>query len=146
MGRKHIPIEPYIDKLEQAILIGATYELAALYAGVSKRTFERWRKEFDTAKDGTPLAQLRDRLLQAEGRAAVTWLAKIEKAASEGNWQAASWKLERRYPDQYGRTGVQKLAFTDVTGEHSTMPQLQIVLSQEPTPPALPPPAIDVEP
>ncbi len=31
------------------------------------------------------------------------WLAKIEKAASDGAWQAAAWKLERRYPHVYGR-------------------------------------------
>ena len=43
MGRRAIPIEPYIDKLVQAVLLGATYEMAALYAGISYKTFERWR-------------------------------------------------------------------------------------------------------
>jgi transposase len=136
----------HMDRLVNALLIGATYELAAQYAGISHDTFSRWRKKAATAKPGTPEAVLRERLSEAEARAAIGWLAKIEQAASDGNWQAAAWKLERRYPETYGRTGVQKLAFTDVTGEHSTMPQLQIVLSQEPTAPALPPPAIDVEP
>jgi hypothetical protein len=103
MGRKRLPIEPYLDKLEQAILIGATYDLAAAYAGISQRTFDRWRAEAQTAPEGTPLAALRDRLRQAEGRAALTWLAQIEKAAREGNWQAAAWKLERRYPDVFAR-------------------------------------------
>src|SRR5262245_46793858 len=121
MGRRAIPIEPYIEKLEQAILIGATYELAALYAGISPKTLERWRKQATTAKEGTVLAQLRDRLTQAEGRAAIGWLAKIEKAANEGNWQAASWKLERRYPEQFGRT-MQKIAFTDASGEEPWEP------------------------
>jgi len=116
MGRKPIPVEPYIEKLEQAILIGATYELAAKYAGISTDTFDKWRKQAETAKEGTPLAALRDRLTQAEGRAAIGWLAKIERAANEGNWQAASWKLERRYPETYGRT-MQKLALTDPSGE-----------------------------
>jgi hypothetical protein len=116
-GRKPIPIEPYIDKLEQAILIGATYELAAMYAGISQRTFARWRAQAETAKEGTPLAALRNRLIEAEGRAAIGWLAKIERAANEGNWQAASWKLERRYPEQFGRT-FSKVAFTDPTGAH----------------------------
>ncbi len=27
----------------------------------------------------------------------------IDKAAADGKWQAAAWKLERRYPSQYGR-------------------------------------------
>ncbi len=116
MARKPIPVELYIDKLEQAILLGATYELAAMFAGISQKTLYTWRQRAETAPAGTPLAELRERLLQAEGRAAIGWLAKIEKAANEGNWQAASWKLERRYPETYGRT-FNKVAFTDASGE-----------------------------
>lgn len=119
MGRKPIPVEQYIDKLEQAILLGATYQLAALYAGISVATFDTWRTKAETAPAGTPLAQLRERLCQAEGRAAIGWLAKIEKAATEGNWQAASWKLERRYPESYGRT-VQSHGLTTELGEGLT--------------------------
>ena len=44
-----------------------------------------------------------DAITRAEGAASVQWLAKIEKAASDGNWQAAAWKLERRFPHEYGR-------------------------------------------
>lgn len=103
MGRKPIPIEPYIEKLEQAILIGATYELAAMYAGISERTFQYWREKAAKAPEGSPLAELRERLRQAEGRAAISWLAKIEKSANEGSYQAAIWKLERRFPEAFGR-------------------------------------------
>lgn len=79
----------------RAIELGATYELAAGYAGISADTLSRWRNRY---------AEFADMLKAAEGRAAVKWLAKIEQAASEGTWQAAAWKLERRYPNQYGRT------------------------------------------
>ena len=145
MARKPIPIEPYLDKLEQAILLGATYQIAAMYAGISERTFQTWRDKAATAPEGTPLAQLRERLRQAEGRAAITWLAKIEKAASEGNWQAASWKLERRYPETYGRT-FNKVALTDASGEQSWEPTVGLAILLDaarnglPSPPALPPP------
>ena len=27
----------------------------------------------------------------------------IDNAAIDGTWQAAAWKLERRYPDEWGR-------------------------------------------
>lgn len=124
MGRPTIPIDPYIEKLEQAILIGATYELAALYAGISISTFERWRRAAAKARDGTPLARLRQRLQEAEGRAAIGWLAKIEKAANEGSYQAAIWKLERRYPEMYGRPGMQKVALTTADGEESWEPTM----------------------
>jgi len=103
MGRKAIPIEPHLDKLEQALAIGATFELAARYAGISPRTFTRWRSQAEQAKPGTALAELRDRLTQAEARAAIGWLVHIEQAARAGDWRAAAFMLERRYPEAFGR-------------------------------------------
>jgi hypothetical protein len=76
---------------------GATYELAAQYGGIAYNTFNEWCKnkpEFNEA------------VKEAEGRAVVKWLYKIEQAASKGQWQAAAWKLERRYPYVYGKTVV----------------------------------------
>jgi transposase len=116
MANKAIDITSHIDKLVQALLVGATYDLAARFAGISHDTFLRWRKQAETAKPGTPLAALRDRLSEVEGQAAIGWLAKIEMAATAGNWQAAAWKLERRYPEQYGREAVKKVALTTPDG------------------------------
>lgn len=84
-------------KITDAIKVGATYELAASFAGIHYDTFNEWRK----AK-----AEFSEAIRLAEGAGAVGWLAKIEKAANEGVWQAAAWKLERRYPHEYGRTVV----------------------------------------
>jgi hypothetical protein len=39
----------------------------------------------------------------AEGEGVKTCLAIIRKAALDGQWTAAAWLLERRYPDMYGR-------------------------------------------
>lgn len=83
-----------IKRITDAIRMGATYELACGYAGISFETFCQWR-------DKKP--EFLEVIKEAEGAAAVGWLAKIEKAASEGEWQAAAWKLERRYPEMYGR-------------------------------------------
>lgn len=83
------------ERICQAIAIGATYDLACKYGGITAETFAQWRK----GKSGFSEA-----VQEAEGRAVVGWLAKIEKAASDGTWQAAAWKLERRYPQDYGRT------------------------------------------
>jgi hypothetical protein len=102
MSRKAIPIEPYLPKLEQALILGATYALAAAHAGISVRTFARWRSQAKQAQPGTALARLRDRLHLAEARAAINWLTQIEQAATNGDWRAAAYKLEHRYPDQYG--------------------------------------------
>lgn len=94
MARRSKYTEEVIEKVEQAIRLGSTYRLAALYAGISETTFQDWMRTKPAFSA---------RVKEAEGAASVQWLAKIEKAASDGNWQAAAWKLERRYPHEYGR-------------------------------------------
>jgi transposase len=96
-GRKSKYTSETVEKITQAIRLGATYELAASYAGIDHSTFFRWMND---------KSDFRDAVKAAEGAGAMQWLAKIEKAASDGNWQAAAWKLERRYPERYGRTVV----------------------------------------
>lgn len=94
MARRSKYSPEVVQRIVQAIGLGATYDLAAKYGGVSIDTFNVWRDS---------KSEFSDALKEAEGRAVVGWLAKIEKAATDGNWQAAAWKLERRYPHDYGR-------------------------------------------
>lgn len=96
-GRKTKYTPETVEKLVTAVKLGATYDLACGYAGISEDTFYRWmntKPEFS------------DTIKGAEGAGAIIWLGKIEKAASEGNWQAAAWKLERRYPEKFGRSVI----------------------------------------
>src|SRR5262249_52190193 len=53
----------------------------------------------------------------AEGKAVVRWLAQIEQAAREGAWQASAWRLERRYPQEYGRQVIQHDGQVHLTGQ-----------------------------
>jgi transposase len=94
-GRKTKYTPETVKRLTDAIALGATDKLACAYAGIDESTFYAWLK----AK-----TEFSDAIKEAEGKGAITWLAKIEKAATDGNWQAAAWKLERRYPQMYGRT------------------------------------------
>lgn len=113
-----------VKALTIAIQQGATYALACKFAGISHQTFAEWqrkgheeiaRRQNPRVKEGTPewaagqeFVTFLEAIQKAEGDAAVGWLAKIEKAANDGAWQAAAWKLERRYPQDYGRTVVQQ--------------------------------------
>jgi hypothetical protein len=94
-----------VERIVKAIELGATYDLACHYAGISYELFRQWMQDrvafFEAVKE-------------AEGRAALGWLEKIERAAGDGNWQAAAWKLERRYPHLYGRT-VQDVRNVDLS-------------------------------
>lgn len=82
-------------RILQALRLGATYELAAAYGGIHYDTLRTWRE----TKPAFSVA-----LKEAEAVAAVGWLEKIDRAAADGVWQAAAWKLERRYPREYGRS------------------------------------------
>jgi hypothetical protein len=95
MARRSKYTPEVVQRVVQAIELGATYELACGYAGISHETFAQWRRS---------KPEFLEAVKEAEGRAAVKWLAKIEQAASDGTWQAAAWKLERRHPHDYGRT------------------------------------------
>lgn len=94
MGRPTKYRREIVDAIIAAIEAGATYDLAAAAAGISTDTLGRWRKE-------KPLfAEL---MREAEGKGAVKLLRVIDTAAVD-DWRAAAWKLERRYPREYGRT------------------------------------------
>lgn len=93
MARKSKYEPERVQKILDAIRLGATHELACNYAGVSITTFYEWK---------STKAEFSEAVKQAEGAGAVKWLERIEAAANE-QWQAAAWKLERRYPEQYGR-------------------------------------------
>jgi hypothetical protein len=116
-GRRSKYTPETVDKLTQAIRLGATYKLACDYAGIDVSTLHDWvntKPEFSTA------------IKDAEGKGALGWLAKIEQAASDGNWQAAAWKLERRYPEMYGRQRM------EITGADNGPIQTEIILRQIP--------------
>lgn len=102
MGRKSKYTPDVVQRLTLAIGLGATYELACHYAGIHPDTFYTWMK----AKP-----DFSDAIKQAEGQAVTKWLAKIEQAASDGNWQAAAWKLERRYPKDYARARAESATY-----------------------------------
>lgn len=93
-GRRTKFTAQVVERITTAIQLGATYEDACNYAGITYMTFNRWMK----AK-----SKFCEAVKEAEGQATVQWLAIIQQEAIRGNWQAAAWKLERRYPDRYGR-------------------------------------------
>lgn len=114
-GRRSKYTPETVDKITQAIRLGATYKLACDYAGISEDTFARWRERY---------AGFAEAIKLAEGEGALKSLAVIERAANgvkgeDGEyilaptWQAAAWKLERRYPDMYGK---QRLELTGANG------------------------------
>jgi len=106
MGRRTKLTPDVQNRIAQAIQLGATYEQAANYGGVHYTTFGEWMRRGAAAKAGK-FRSFYETIKDAEGKSVVGWLAKIEKAANDGSWQAAAWKLERRYPGDYGRQRIE---------------------------------------
>ena len=124
MGRPAKINNPQVtERLCRAIALGSTYEMACRAAGIAYQTLRNYvrRAEQDEANgiEDSPYLSLLDALQKAEGEAVERWLAVIERAARgerrvnpktgeeeivvHPQWQAAAWKLERRYPQTYGR-------------------------------------------
>jgi alpha-galactosidase/6-phospho-beta-glucosidase family protein len=102
VGRKTKLTPEVQDKIVQALGVGAIHEHACQYAGIDHATFYNWLKKGEEGR--VPYVEFLDAVKGAEGKAVVGWLAHIETAARAGNWQAAAWKLERRYAKGYGRS------------------------------------------
>jgi hypothetical protein len=90
------------EKICQAIRAGNYMETAAAYAGIAKPTLYNWLKRGRDEPD-TIYGALVEAVELAVAEAEVRDVALIAKAADDGVWQASAWRLERRYPDRYGR-------------------------------------------
>jgi len=85
----------------QGIRVGMTYAMAAQYGGVTYESFRIWCRRGEHGR--APYAAFLASVKTAEAQAVAMWLSRVEEAAQNGEWQAAAWKLERRYPRDYGR-------------------------------------------
>lgn len=109
------------EKLIYALKKGAPYQLACDYAGITYEIFRQWRKKA-RANDEKYVAFFED-LKKAEGYTALKWLDVIDKAMDAENWQAAAWKLERRYYKHYGNNPVVREEIKQVEKQHRKIKQ-----------------------
>lgn len=89
------------QKIVDAIRMGAYIETAAAYAGINKSTLYDWMKRGARAKSGK-YKEFSNAVEKALAESEMRDLAVIAKASRE-NWQAAAWRLERKFPDRWGR-------------------------------------------
>ena len=104
------------ERLIKAIDVGCTYDLACKSAGLARASFFEWQTIYkkishlseDEARDHQDWLywELFTKIEAAEGKAAERWLRTIEKA-SDVQWQAAAWILERWHKESYGRASIE---------------------------------------
>jgi len=100
MGRPS-KLTPQVQKdICTAIELGATYEDASAYGGITYETFNEWRKAGAAARSGR-FSEFSEAVTRAEAKGRISSLANI-RAHAKKDWKASAWILERRDPDGYG--------------------------------------------
>ncbi len=94
------------DQMCLLIRAGNYIETAAAFAGISKDTLYRWLRDGKRAKSGVKRS-FSDAVERALAEAEIRDVQRVAKA-SERQWQAAAWRLERKFPDRWGRRDTLK--------------------------------------
>lgn len=102
----------FTDEVKEKIIIairkGAPIEIACEYAGIDDSTYCNW--QIKAKKEQIPdFVEFFEKVKEAKGHTALMWLDKIDKAMTE-SWQAAAWKLERRY-NKYFSVNAQSIEY-----------------------------------
>lgn len=110
-------INPKIQaKICDAIRAGNYIETAAAHAGINKSTLYEWMKRGAREKDRVERAGGRAKVKKSEAEF-VEFSNAVEKALADAevrdvmivanaattDWRAAAWRLERKFPDKWGR-------------------------------------------
>lgn len=107
-GRPSVFLEERVrNTIIAALKMGLSREDACYLAGVSPSTFSKFVNRLEESQTDTKSVtkELLDFFIdikKARSELKVRMLRKIDEAA-EKNWQAAAWRLERGFPDEFGR-------------------------------------------
>lgn len=100
-GRPSVMTPEAVEKLLQALRAGNFRNVAAEWAGISQRVFREWMAKGKDEKAGS-FRDFRRRVLEAEKAAEIRAVGLLMKAA-EHDAKHASWWLERKFPERWGR-------------------------------------------
>ncbi len=92
-------------RLIEAFRMGATREHAAAFAGLTVRELDEWLSAGELGEE--PYDMLFREVSRAIAEDAIRNQTVVSRAAAgqptQGNWRAAAWNLERKFPRLYGR-------------------------------------------
>lgn len=104
-----------VNEISKIIRSGNYIETACAYVGINKTTFYDWLKRGAREKERVsknprakvkkseiPFVEFHDEIEKALAHSEIRDVAIIGKAAEE-NWQAAAWRLERKFPERWGK-------------------------------------------
>ncbi len=102
------------DTICKYLRAGNTFRTACELAGIAHATGKEWRARGEDRDPDRPgdedFAAFATATRRAEEEAIARCAGIVQKAAIEGNLQAATWFLERRRPDEWGRVDRRTIA------------------------------------
>ncbi len=99
-GRPPLLTPTLQEKIVSTLKVGAYRQDAAVHAGIGISTMRRWMAR-GTREHDSIYADLRRAVIEAEGHAKLMATAAITKAIHNGEWKAAAYWLERKFPHQF---------------------------------------------
>lgn len=88
-----------VDKVCQAVRIGAPLQTARAYAGIPAAVFYEWMR---AGREGySPYVEFVEALDSAMAEGEMRDIARVDQGADK-DWRASAFKLERRFPDRWG--------------------------------------------
>jgi len=110
------------DELINLIVLGMPVNKAVAMVNISESTFYNWmsrgmveRDRLATIPDAKPKPEEKiyleflESLTRARAEAIAKKVAVISSAASQGDWKASAWWLERQVPEDFGRIDKQEV-------------------------------------
>lgn len=105
------------DRIVAAVRAGAYIETAAAFAGVHKDTLYAWLRRGAEVEGKGLYGEFSDAIEKALAESELHFLEIIRKAAEgdaeldiQPQWQAAAWRLERKFPARWGRKDRHEIA------------------------------------
>ncbi len=91
------------DRICQLIRAGNTVEIASEASGITPKTYYAWMQR---GLDGrAPYGPFRRAVEQSRAEAEAMLVGRVQRAAQSGSWRAATWLLERQWPDRWAAVG-----------------------------------------
>ena len=106
-GRTRKLDKDLITKLSEFVRTGLSNKDAAMACGIAESSFYAWMKKGREDHEADEISiewMLYWALERAKADLQNDLLASINVAAMKGDWRAAAWLLERRFPEDFGKT------------------------------------------
>lgn len=104
-----------------AIRAGNYTKIACALAGIAESTYYNWMEQAQQPDAEPELLEFLESVERAEAEAEIAAVARIRQAADNGTWQAASWLLERKHGERWGRNDKLRQEISGPNGKPVTL-------------------------